>query len=312
MNKEVIYRLFEIFPFTEIMFRCTLEKLPCIKKIAQKMYRKKTNIVVKKGQWDSFKNGLKSIGIKKGDIILVHSSMDGLASMGVNEEKIIDFLIALVGTEGTVVFPTYPIYSLMKKKGNKYGGKPFYDPQKTLPWTGLLPISFLTYPNVRRSLFPHNTLAALGVNADEMMNDNLRSIYSQDQYSPWQYLIDHNAKILYLGIKAHTCCTIVHYAEDVLGNQYPVENFFIKETYVIKTPDGEIIKEVSTRDEKWYRYYKMFNTGYWMKKKGYLKEFCFDGVYVGYTDNVKELADELVMSARNGKLLFNIPKKYRK
>ncbi len=240
--------------------------------------------------------------------------MIDLATMGVSEKTIIDFFIDLVGSTGTIVFPTFPFYSIMKKNGKQYDGISYYyyDPKKTKPWTGLLPAIFLTYPNVKRSLFPHNTLAALGADADEMMKDTLKSVYSQDQYSPWQYLIDHNAKILYLGLKKHEGCTIVHYPEDFLGEQYPVKDFFVKEDYVIKTPDGEIVKEIRTRDEKWYKYYKMFYIGYWMKKNGYLKEMDFDGIHVGYSDNIKEMTDDLVLLAKKGKLLFNIPFKYRK
>lgn len=313
---RIVFFLFSRFPILETIFRCAIEKNIHVKKIFKKIYEtsgKNHNTPVGSGDnWEEFKIGIKNIGIKSGDIVLVHSSMDGLGVLGVEPRTIIDYLLSLVGEEGTIVFPTYPLYSAMVRAGKRHGNIPLYDPKKTLPWTGVLPLNFLSYDEVERSLFPHNSLAAKGKAAKEMMKSAFEGTYSQDKYSPWNYLVENNAKILYLGVEASTSCTIVHYAEDIMGEQYPVRDWYIKETYAVRTSSGIEEKEIFTRNEEWYKYYKMFNTGYWMKKKGFLKEYKFGKAYVGYTDNIKGLTDELVQNARRGKLTFNIPKRYRK
>ncbi|WP_220768832.1 AAC(3) family N-acetyltransferase, partial [Shewanella sp. MBTL60-007] len=62
----------------------------------------KSNIRVK-ADFSLLKNYLLSLGIKKGDILIVHSSYDELKSFDVNPVVIISFLRGLVGDEGTLV-----------------------------------------------------------------------------------------------------------------------------------------------------------------------------------------------------------------
>lgn len=57
-------------------------------------------------------NEKRSLNIKKGDILLVHSGMDGLESLGVDSTDIITFLKEIVGDSGTLVFPVYPLKNI--------------------------------------------------------------------------------------------------------------------------------------------------------------------------------------------------------
>ena len=61
------------------------------------------------------RNKLQNCGIKEGDIVLVHSSLDGLRSLGISTEELIDFILN-VFEHNTVVFATYPIEPLRKKE----------------------------------------------------------------------------------------------------------------------------------------------------------------------------------------------------
>lgn len=308
--KRILYQLLERSAYLEVTMRCFFESVKPVKNIALKIFNydkhKNRNKPVIKGQWKSFTDCIRQIGIEKGDILLVHSSMQGMATMGVSAEKVIDFLISVVGDEGTLVFPVYPDYELMKKDRMI----PYYDPELSKPWTGKLPRIFLSYPGVVRSLFPHNTLAAKGRHAQAMMKGNLKAKNSQGKYSAWDYCIRNHVKILYLGVEACTSCTVVHYAEDILDEKWPVRDWFGKETYQINCNGKIIEKDIFTRKEKWFQYYKMFSTGRWMRERGYLKEYDINGMYVGYMDRVPELSKKLIGMARNGKLLFKIPQKY--
>ena len=48
---------------------------------------------------------LREIGVKKGDIMIVHSSFDSLKATGLDAESIINVLLDIVGEEGTLAMP---------------------------------------------------------------------------------------------------------------------------------------------------------------------------------------------------------------
>lgn len=309
---EFVYKILEKHGKLEVLMRCCFEKLDFIKKIALKTFNNDKNKnyqqEIKPGQWENYKKKLRELSIENGDIVLVHSSIKGLSTLGVSANEIIDFLLELVGEEGTLVFPTYPDENNMRQSDGTY----FYNAKEEVPWTGKLTRTFLTYPGVIRSLFPHNTLAAKGKYANEMMKNDLEARFSQGKYSAWEFCINHDMKILYLGVKACTSCTIVHYPEDIMEEKYPVEGWFKKDLYRIKTEKGIVEKDIYIRRKEWFKYYKMFNTGYWLKKNDYLKEYDVDGAYIGIMDDVKNMCAELCTNAEMNELLFDVPKKFCK
>ena len=306
---SLIYKILEKNGKLEVFLRCIFEKLKPIKLFALGIFNKQKNRnykqEVKAGQWEKYKEKLLHLNIKKGDILLVHSSIKGLSTLGVSSNEIIDFLLELIGEEGTLVFPVYPEEKNMLREDGKY----YYDPTTEVPWTGKLPRTFLTYPNVERSLFPHNTLAAKGRYAKEMMENDIKAVYSQGEYSPWDFCIQKDMKILYLGVKACTSCTIVHYPEDIMGDAFPVDGWFKCDRYIIKKGNDLVEKDVYIRKKQWFKYYMMFNTGYWLVKRKYLEEFDIDGAYIGFMGNVKEMCNVLCDRAIKKDLLFDVPKK---
>lgn len=310
MNKMgFVYKILERNGKIEIFLRCLFEKLAPIKNFALKIFNKQKNKnykqEVKAGQWEKYKERLLALDIKKGDILLIHSSIKGLSTLGVSANEIIDFLLKLIGEDGTLVFPTYPEEENMIRADRKY----YYDPATEVPWTGKLPRTFLTYPDVERSLFPHNTLAAKGKYAKEMMKNDLKAEYSQGANTSWDFCIKKDMKILYLGVKACTSCTIVHYPEDIMGDNFPVNGWFKCERYVIKNGNDLVEKDIYIREKSWFKYYMMFSTGHWLSKNNYLEEYEIDGAYIGFMGNVKEMCNVLCDRAQKKDLLFGVPKK---
>lgn len=304
---NIIYNVLEKYGNIEVFLRCTFERLNGIKKVALYFFNrdknKNYNVTVKPGQWEKYKEQLSRLNINKGDILLVHSSIKGLGTLGVTARDIIDHLLEMVGGEGTLVFPTYPEEDDMVQEDGTF----CYDPLKSVPWTGKLPRTFLEYPGVVRSDFPHNTLAAKGKLAYKMMEDNLKADFSQGDFTAWDFCVRNGMKILYLGVKASTSCTIVHYPEDKLGMLYPVKEWFDCETYKIQLDEKIVTKKIYIRKKSWFKYYKMFNTGYWLRNKGYLEEYDVDGVYIGFMGNVLNMCDELIARAKKKDLLFKVP-----
>lgn len=311
MNDDFVYQIFAHNRLLEVLFRKTVNHCAPIKKITTKIFDEDKHKNAKKqvipGQWEKFQECIEhQCNVTKGDYVLIHSSMQGLKTLGVSPNTLIDYFLDLLGSEGTLVFPTYPDLKRMEKKDGAY----IYDPKRTSPWTGALPRAFISYPNAVRSKFPHNTLCAIGKEAVSMMQQDLtHGPYSQGKGSSWDYGIQHGMKILYLGVPAPTSCTVVHYAEDFLAEAWPVTDWYEEHSYWVQDKDTVIPFTTKERKQKWFDYYSMFWTGERLRKMGYLKEYDVDGVYVGIMDQIQPMSEYLITQAQKGKLLFKIPKR---
>lgn len=51
-----------------------------------------------------------SLNIQNGDILILHSSMDEMANIGVDAIGLIRYFLEKLGEEGTLVVPTFPLY----------------------------------------------------------------------------------------------------------------------------------------------------------------------------------------------------------
>lgn len=311
MGKVILFIL-ERCPWLEVLIRRFLWKFPKIKEfVKNKNSNKKQGERVTEdisNAWEKIKQIISEYHIGEGDILLVHSSMDGLAKTGVSSQEVIDFLLELLGKDGTLVFAAYPKCKPCQSQEDVL----YYDPKKTLSWTGMLPNVFCKYEGVVRSAFPYNTLAAKGKYAEAMMKNNLLDDTSLAKHSAWQFCIDHHAKILYLGVSAALSCTMMNYPEDALEDKWYVKDWYDMQKYAIKEGEDIIFKTIQERKPEWYRFYAMFYSEYWMIKNQFLIKREIDGVYVGFTENMYGLAQELLRLGRKGKSVYRIPKKYRK
>lgn len=310
MNR-VTLQILENNPTLEVLIRRILWKCSGIKDfIAEKFSLSVDGKVDQPNRklWELVKEEIRSYGIEKGSILLVHSSMDGMQKTGASAQEIIDFLLEVVGEEGTLVFAAYP--KCKKYKNNSEAL--YYDPKRTVSWTGLLPNVFCKYEGVVRSEFPYNTLAAKGPHAQAMMQDNLLGDTSQGKHSSWKYLVDHHAKTLFLGVSAALSCTMMNYPEDALEDEWYVKDWYYHQKYIIKK-DGELIEKViRERYPEWYRFYAMFHSEKWLKENNFLISKEFEDVYVGYTQDMYPLAEKLLSDGRQRKSVYRIPKKYWK
>ena len=250
-------------------------------------------------------NLINNCGIAKGDIVIVHSSMEEMSKFDINAVDLINHLLTVIGPTGTLVIPAFPYYKEKKEVLE-------YDKNKTLCWTGLLPNIFLRFPDVIRSEFPYNSLAAKGLHASEMMKNNLLDDKIFGPHSAWAYCTEHHAKVLFLGTPAFHTTTVSHICEDLLGDKWPIKNFHRKQKFLLK--DGEETKlfEAYIRNEFWFDYNTSYHRTYLLKKKGLLKDTNCHGVYFGYITDVNDVVTYLSDLALNGKPMYYVPRKYRK
>ncbi|HLP05768.1 MAG TPA: AAC(3) family N-acetyltransferase [Paludibacter sp.] len=191
---------------------------------------------------DKFKQFLsQKLGIQKGSVVFIHSSMDFL-NFESSPEEVLDLLLDSVGTEGTLIFPAWhfnyraEVY-LQKNK--------IFDLKRSPAVLGLLPETARRHPLALRSIHPTSSIVAIGKYAAEITGEHHKSIYPCGELSPYYKMMKYNAIIVGLGVTSHFL-SFMHCPEDVLKEKFPIktrtdEVFSGK----VKLADGSIV-EVKT------------------------------------------------------------------
>ena len=312
---RLLDEIMSVFPLAEVIVRICYSDhrdSKLAKGMKAKFFRSagKDDIEPVEGLYDKLFEHIRSLGISKGDILIVHSSMDGLIKLGVSAEKIIEGLLNLVGPEGTLVMPAFPKF---KKKDILDNGKTkIYDVKKTLAWTGFINNIFLRTDGVIRSEFPYNPLAAKGKEAAAMFESNLKGEVPHGRYSAWEYCAEHHAKVLFLGVKPFHSITESHIVEDYLNDEWPIKDWYINQHYIIMGYNGKFEMTIKERDLKWAKYITEHNAAYRTRKAGYLYEEDFEGIPIGHINDLYEYNEYRISQVKKGKIDFLIPKKYWK
>lgn len=223
---------------------------------------------------------IKNLGIGEGDLLIVHSSADGLKALNCRENDILEGLINLVGENGTIALPAFPDENILKEKD----GIKVYDPKRSVAWTGMLPNLMLRKKGAIRSAFPYNPLVAYGRMAADMMSDNISDTMAHGPQSAWGYCVDHHAKILFLGLPAYHSCTVLHTIEDYQPAFWP-NDWYDTCDYYIKQQDGEEQLSVKKRDIKWAKYMAERYTEHKYIKCGLIKESDYQGIIIRYIED---------------------------
>lgn len=306
--------LLEKYGFIEVASRIILNNCPKLKKMAKKLRansNKATEVPETKEINPQFAKDyfvrLDSI-IVKDDVVLIHSSMDGLEAIGITAEAFMSFMKQQVADkQATFVLPCFPITNLKPPTAKS---RP-YDPKKTLCWTGMLPNMFIGDADVVRTSFPYNSLAAMGPKAIEMMAKDSEQVGVYDRNSAWQYLLEQDAKILFVGVKASGSNTMgIHALCEFMGDEWPVNDWYEKRTYKVRI-DGEVTeKTISVQADHWYQYCMEERTSGRLKEAGVLVEDDNLGCTLGVINSSKEMVSVLKTLCKQGKLMYMIPKKY--
>lgn len=172
------------------------------------------------------KKALKRIGIKKGDLIYVHSSLFGLGrmpNMGSRDElceQIFNALIDVITPQGTLVVPTFTTQTA------RYG-VPF-ELEKTECMTGIFSEYIRCLPDSLRSLHPINSVAAWGQHKQAVCKDVSVSNYGLD--SPFDRMLKLDAKSISIGLK-YFSNSWHHYLESVYCLPYLYNKVLDVEVY---------------------------------------------------------------------------------
>ena len=166
-------------------------------------------------------DGLKSLGLRPSDVVLVHSSFDAFRGFQGKPSDVIDTLQRVVGAAGIVMMPT------MAFSGTAYDyalAHPVTDLRRAPSRMGLLTELFRRLPGVIRSAHPTHPIAVWGGDAAAVAADHHLARTPCGAPSPLRQLLDRDGKILLLGVDI-AVLTFFHTLEEILEERLGVKPF---------------------------------------------------------------------------------------
>jgi aminoglycoside 3-N-acetyltransferase len=168
--------------------------------------------------------GLKELGLKKGDIVLVHSSLSSFGQVDGGADTVIDALLETVGKEGAIVVPT-----LTGSEKLSVENPPIFDVRNTPCWTGKIPETFRKRAAAIRSLHPTHSVAAIGAKAKYITDGHEKCITPCGRNSPYHKIAGADGYVLLLGVNLESC-TMLHTAEELANVGYVLQNGIVEAT----------------------------------------------------------------------------------
>ena len=158
------------------------------------------------------------LGLAAGDLVYVHSGMDGL-NLAFPFYRILFLIQEVIGSDGTVLFPTYPNHRISSYEYLLQGK--VFDVRRTPSYTGILTEFARRQKNAVRSLHPTKSVCAIGPAAKEITATHHLSPYPYDTCSPYYKLIEGGGRIIGLGASTNYI-SFGYCVDDALKERFPV------------------------------------------------------------------------------------------
>lgn len=230
------------------------------KKIGRLYYQKKYSS-------DDIIKVMSEMGMKKGSLVCIHSSMKEFYNFNGTAEGLISKILDFIGPTGTLMMPAFPDVRLFT---DYY----IFDPQKDKTGAGYLSEVFRKYPGVKRSVNIQSSACAIGPLADYLCENHYKSKDCWDEMSPWYRLCEKDGLVFNLGMPRNYIATFEHCVESILQYEHPYwAQLFTKEkTWKYYNEDGEVrsyknmICEIERRPHE-PTIFKWFNENNWQHTK---------------------------------------------
>jgi aminoglycoside 3-N-acetyltransferase len=174
---------------------------------------------------------LRRLGIHRGMRLMVHASLRSIGYVRGGAPTVVDALMHSVGTEGTLLMPSFN-----HDRPYRPGGAGYYDPTETPTSNGAIPDAFRRMTGVHRSLNPTHPFACWGFRAKEHVADHHRTL-TMGKDSPLGRLWTEGGYCLLLGV-SYRANTFHHVVETVAGAPCLGRR---TEAYPVRLPDGRMV-----------------------------------------------------------------------
>lgn len=240
------------------------------------------------------------LGVKKGMILYVHSSIDKL-NISFSAYRLLELLMESVGEDGTVMFPCWHY----RGRAEDYLKQPgaLFNVKRSPTTMGLLPELARRHKNAVRSLHPTTSMVAIGAHAHELIDEHHLDIFPNGTISPLFKMMKYTSSIIGLGERV-VSLSFVHVVEDIMKEGFPIQ------TLSDNPMKGKVLNQnnqvlsietlvphlnIGQRDIP--RFFK----------HNISKESCWSFSYKGvnyFTANPNLLLDELMLKAKEGLTIY--------
>ena len=161
--------------------------------------------------YEILKRDLENIGMRRGDVIVVHSSLKSMGFVEGGAECVIKALSDTIGEEGTLIFPTFTYRTSYVDS--------FYSNKDTPSCVGFISETFRKCEGVYRTNHPTHSVALRGKLAEVLVEGEELDDSPMGIHSPYRRLSEVGAKILMLGCSlSHN--SFMHALEEDAGLEY--------------------------------------------------------------------------------------------
>ena len=181
--------------------------------------------------------GLRELGLKEGDAILVHSSLSSFGYVEGGADTVIDALLETVGKSGTVVVPTFTATEQHSARN-----PPVFSPSTTPSLAGRIPETFRKRPEAIRSRDPTHSVAVIGAKAVYLTQDHEKCITPCGIGSPYLKLAEIDGYILFIGVGLE-CNTTFHAVEELANVPYHLQLDWVYGRIINDDGTAEVVKQ---------------------------------------------------------------------
>lgn len=181
-------------------------------------------------------SGLTSLGVRKGSLLMIHSSLSAIGVVKGGAETVVDCLLDVIGSNGTLVVPTFTYPADYPDSRDPQW---IFDPVKTHSGMGAVTNAARNRPDARRSIHLWHSVAAIGPLAEQITTMGKSSAW--DSESPMAWVFRNGGWILLLGV-SYQNLTAIHIWEIEFGVDYR-EHFDVKRR--LRQPNGDIVPLIS-------------------------------------------------------------------
>lgn len=163
---------------------------------------------------------LRKLGLKYGDIILLHGSLSSIGYVEGGANTVIDALIQVVGPNGTLCMPclSLPAHGSMVETLQR--GLTF-DSRSTPSTVGVIAETFRKRMDTLRSIHPTHSICAWGQKAKLITSGHENATNTFGPGTPWYKIMEEGGLILGLGIDFGPV-TFLHVFEDTVS-EFPLK-----------------------------------------------------------------------------------------
>ncbi len=155
---------------------------------------------------------LKLLGLREGDVVLLHASLKSLSRIPQHPQTVINGVLNAIGQNGTLLIPSLTYETVNKEN-------PVFDRKNTPSDVGAISEYFRKQPQVYRSLSPTHSVCGIGKHARMLLQKHHYDSTPLGPNSPLHMLPRYGGKILFIGcgLKPNTS---MHAVEELLEPPY--------------------------------------------------------------------------------------------